>query len=114
MLLPLPPLLLLPLLPACLRSHDRQPYACTHLSPARVAASSFRGSTLPHAGTCTSGIHCVQVPAETPVTHGINTLPCRNPCDEGKFYVGFMDVVTNSSTCPQTWVETQYFNSSTV
>lgn len=35
----------------------------------------------------------------------------RNPCDENKYYVGFMDVVTNSSNCSQTWVETEGFNS---
>lgn len=37
--------------------------------------------------------------------------PHRNPCDEDfKFYVGFMDVATNSTDCPQTWVETDGFN----
>ncbi|KAI7844414.1 hypothetical protein COHA_002008 [Chlorella ohadii] len=39
------------------------------------------------------------------------TIESKNPCDENKYYVGFMDVVTNSSNCLQTWVETEGFNS---
>ena len=41
--------------------------------------------------------------------HPVPALPGRNPCNENKMYVGFMDVDTNGTDCPQTWVGNEQF-----
>lgn len=45
----------------------------------------------------------------TPSARTRPVRPCRNPCDELKFYVGYMDVDTDFPGCNKTWLETAGF-----